>query len=335
MKPKLLQTNDLSVGYHEKDDSRVVLSGLDISLEEGRLVVLIGPNGAGKSTLMRTLGGFQRPLSGTVRWNGVEGNKLTRLKLSQIVSVVLTNQVIVDKMTVADMVSMGRSPYTGFGGRLSRKDKSVVMESLRRCQVEELHDRWLTSVSDGERQKAMIARSLAQQTEVILLDEPTAFLDFPSRVMIFDLLRSIVRREKKAVLLTTHDIDLALQFADELWLVNRNAPLLKGVPEELALNGKLKDYFKGQHVNLDFDSGKFTLSLGLDAPMVSVSESIVGRYWMVNLLKRKGIGVTHHSKWVFVEENEGRIKLISENVVVKEWLTINHFFETFNENLLK
>lgn len=332
---KLLKTADLSVGYHEKDDSRVVLSGLNLDLEEGKLVVMIGPNGAGKSTLMRTLGGFQRAISGSIHWQGVEGHKLTRQRLSKIVSIVLTNQVLVDKMTVADMVAMGRSPYTGFGGRLTQKDKMIITESMRRCGIEDLHDRWINSVSDGERQKAMIARSLAQQTAVILLDEPTAFLDFPSRIMIFDLLRSIVRKEKKSVLLTTHDIDLALQFADELWLVNRNAPLLKGVPEELALSGKLKDYFKGQHVNLDFDAGKFSLCLGADAPKVVVDESINGRYWIVNLLKRKGIATSLSSKWIIESNFTGGVKLMSNKVVVKEWATINHFFENFNEDLLQ
>lgn len=207
---------DLSVGYRH----RAVTSELTFRLTGGTLTALVGPNGMGKSTLLRTLAGVQPPLSGAVTLvaDGVEHplTGLTRRQLSRWISVVLTDRVEVENVTVEDVVGFGRMPYTGYFGRLSDEDRRIVAEALRMTGLMPLSRRMVGTLSDGERQKMMIAKALAQQTPVVLLDEPTAFLDYPSKVEMMKLLRSLAHDMGKMIVLSTHDLNLAVRLADRL-----------------------------------------------------------------------------------------------------------------------
>lgn len=217
----MITLKNLVVGYPDGRHTRQLNHAANEEAHDGMLTCLIGANGAGKSTLLRTIAGFQLPLEGTVLLGGDDVRALSPRQRAERMAVVLTDRPDVMCTTVWEMVATGRAPFTGFWGRLSGKDRNIVTRSLRLVGIEWMADRTVASLSDGERQKVMIAKALAQQTPVILLDEPTAFLDYPSRVEVMQLLLNIAHEEHKTVLLSTHDLDLALQTADRLWLFEK------------------------------------------------------------------------------------------------------------------
>ena len=217
----MITLKNLVVGYPDGRHTRQLNHAANEEAHDGMLTCLIGANGAGKSTLLRTIAGFQLPLEGTVLLGGDDVQALSPRQRAERMAVVLTDRPDVMCTTVWEMVATGRAPFTGFWGRLSGKDRNIVTRSLRLVGIEWMADRTVASLSDGERQKVMIAKALAQQTPVVLLDEPTAFLDYPSRVEVMQLLLNIAHEEHKTVLLSTHDLDLALQTADRLWLFEK------------------------------------------------------------------------------------------------------------------
>lgn len=207
-----ITTNRLTVGYR----GHRVVEDISLSLPCGRLVCLLGPNGAGKSTLLRTLCGFQPPIAGTVTISGSDITTMSAAEVARLVSVVLTDRPLTPSLTAAEMVGMGRAPYTGFWGRLSDNDRRLVSEAMQTVGVDSLATRRMGQLSDGERQKVMIAKALAQHTPVIVLDEPTAFLDYPSKVAVMKTLARLAHDEGKTILMSTHDLELAAQLGDEL-----------------------------------------------------------------------------------------------------------------------
>ena len=239
---KTLMLENLSVGYDDGGrEPRVVLSGINATLRAGELTVLVGGNGRGKSTLLRTLTGFQKALAGRTiyREQPMEvGIDFTRLSVSQrarMVGVVLTAQTAVRNLSVEEVVALGRSPYTDFWGGLSAGDREVVARALHLVGIEELRHRRVQTLSDGERQKMMIAKALAQQTPVIMLDEPTAFLDFRSKVDVLRLLRGLAHDTGRIVLLSTHDLEQAIPLSDKLWVIRDDNTLVVTSVEEQGL----------------------------------------------------------------------------------------------------
>lgn len=207
-----ITTNRLTVGYR----GHRVVEDISLSLPCGRLVCLLGPNGAGKSTLLRTLCGFQPPIEGTVTISGSDITTMSAAEVARLVSVVLTDRPLTPSLTAREMVGMGRAPYTGFWGRLSDDDRRLVSEAMQTVGIDSLATRRMGRLSDGERQKVMIAKALAQHTPVIVLDEPTAFLDYPSKVAVMKTLARLAHDEGKTILMSTHDLELAAQLGDEL-----------------------------------------------------------------------------------------------------------------------
>lgn len=207
-----ITTNRLTVGYR----GHRVVEDISLSLPCGRLVCLLGPNGAGKSTLLRTLCGFQPPIEGTVTISGSDITTMSAAEVARLVSVVLTDRPLTSSLTDAEMVGMGRAPYTGFWGRLSDDDRRLVSEAMQTVGIDSLATRRMGRLSDGERQKVMIAKALAQHTPVIVLDEPTAFLDYPSKVAVMKTLARLAHDEGKTILMSTHNLELAAQLGDEL-----------------------------------------------------------------------------------------------------------------------
>ncbi|MBD5321581.1 MAG: ABC transporter ATP-binding protein [Bacteroides sp.] len=259
-----IRVRNLSTGYTAKGNSITVTRGIDASLKSGELTCLLGPNGAGKSTLLKTLSGFINPLGGDIEIGGRNLSDYSAPGLARVIGVVLTERVSLDNMSVYELVSMGRSPYTGFWGRMSREDKHIVDSALALVGIESLRRRMVHTLSDGERQKVMIAKALAQETPVIFLDEPTAFLDYPSKVEIMQLLQRLAREEGKTVFLSTHDLELALQIADKVWLIDKERGVEIGTPEDLALSGELGAYFKREGVAFDIETGLFRIDNRLD-----------------------------------------------------------------------
>ena len=255
---EVLQTESLSIGYRRaRRAATVIASGLSFGLRPGELVCLLGPNGAGKSTLMRTLARLQPALSGRIWLDGRPLEELRPGQLARRLSVVLTDRVDVGAMSGYGLASLGRHPYTGWTGTLNESDERIVRWALHAVRADGLADRLIVEMSDGERQKILIARALAQEPRVMLLDEPTAFLDLPRRVEVMDLLRRLARENGQAILLSTHDLDLALRNADRLWLLSADGALYDGAPEDLVLGGAFERVFAAEGVTFDRDLGSF------------------------------------------------------------------------------
>ena len=212
---------DLVIGYNTRTGQRRVTAPLSVKLPEGRLICLVGRNGVGKSTLLRSLSALQQPLSGDVLLDGRSIASYSHKALARLVSVVTTRDVPVPSMTSWEVVALGRSPYTQFWGQLSPADKEIVDRSIDITGISPLASRRVGSLSDGERQKVMIAKAIAQETPVILLDEPTAFLDYPSKVSTLSLLSRLAREMGRTILVSTHDVEHALRLSDEVLLLQK------------------------------------------------------------------------------------------------------------------
>ena len=237
-------------------EAHCVASDLNATALPGTLTCLIGHNGTGKSTLLRTIARLQQSIDGRVQIGGNDISTLKPTHLSRMLSIVLTSRPDVRNMTVEELVALGRAPYTGFWGRLSADDRRIVRQSIESVGITAMAERRVCTLSDGEMQKVMIAKSLAQQTPVILLDEPTAFLDFPGKIDLMLLLQRLAHEERKTILLSTHDLETALQTADRLWLL-ANGALHDGTPHELADRGFIDEYIGRKSVKFD----KQTLSI--------------------------------------------------------------------------
>jgi iron complex transport system ATP-binding protein len=256
----MLTAQDLKIGYAlPRRQSRTVSEGLNLRLEPGQFVCLIGPNGAGKSTLLRTLTGMQSPLGGEVCLDGENVHRIPPRLLAQRLSVVLTERVTVGLLNAYTVVSLGRYPYTNWNGKLTIHDHDVIQWSLDAAGAADLAGRNISELSDGERQKVMLARALAQEPKLMVLDEITAFLDLPRRVEIMNVLRGLAHREKRAILLSSHDLDLALRSADEIWLMSKGGEFRSGTPEELVLNGAFQHAFLSEGVTFHSGTGTFEM----------------------------------------------------------------------------
>ena len=259
-----LSLSNVTTGYRSRCRQLVIGRDINATLRPGMLTCLLGANGSGKSTLLRSLVGFQPLLGGEIQIGEQAISEIMPSKMAELVGVVLTERPDVPNMTVRSLVGMGRSPFTGFWGHLDDDDKRIVNESISLVGIGDLAERTLDTLSDGERQKALIAKALAQRTPIILLDEPTAFLDYPGKVDLMLLLRRIARSENKTVLLSTHDIELALQVADTLWLVDKQMGFTTGTPAELSRNGCIARYFKSPGLVYDADTMRFLIALGVE-----------------------------------------------------------------------
>ena len=257
MKSETIRIDSLSIGYRGKSSVKVVAANYNATINSGELTCLLGANGVGKSTLLRTLSAFQPKISGHIFIQGKDISDYTDSDLSTVISVVLTEKCDVRNMTVTELVGLGRSPYTNFWGTLTKDDRRIVEHSIELVRAGELKDRMVHTLSDGERQKVMIAKALAQETPVIFLDEPTAFLDFPSKVEIMQLLHRLSRETGKTIFLSTHDLELALQIADKIWMMDKTNGLTIGTPEDLSLNGSLSGFFARKGITFDRETGLF------------------------------------------------------------------------------
>lgn len=229
----MLTLDHLTTGYRVRRRTHPVSRGLCGCLERGVLTCLVGTNGTGKSTLLRTMAGLVPPLGGRVCLDGAPLGSLPPRERAKLVAVVLTGRPEADHLTVAELVALGRTPHTGFSGRLGEADRAAVGRALRLAGLAGMEQRTVRTLSDGECQRAMVARALAQATPVVLLDEPTAFLDFPTKRALFALLARLAHTEGKSVLASTHDLELARQAADRIWLLSPSG-LDTGTPAGLA-----------------------------------------------------------------------------------------------------
>ncbi|HMV09666.1 MAG TPA: ABC transporter ATP-binding protein [Cyclobacteriaceae bacterium] len=308
----LLQSKNLSVGYAEGDQRNVLFEHVDLELRAGELVCFMGANGIGKSSLIRTLAGLQKPLL-----SDKQSTDPTK------VSVVLTDRVNAVNMTVTELVTLGRYPYLDWNIKLTNEDKLIINSAIRDTHIESLRDKKLYELSDGQLQMAMIARALAQDTPVILLDEPTAHLDLNNRVEIMNLLRRLARSSNKAILVATHELDLALQTADLIWLAGGDKKLIIGIPEDLVLNGSFDVIF--QFKGFDLKTGKVFHEAWRNHTVNLIGDGYE-YLWTKNALERNG----------FIVDKESPITISiqsRENLI--EWIIGNEQYRTLEELIRK
>lgn len=250
----MLTLHTLTTGYRHTIISR----NLNATLPQGTLTALLGTNGAGKSTLLRTLARFQPPLAGSISWQGTDTAQLSARQLARTMSVVLTFKPEAEALTAAEVVEMGRIPYTTMLSGTTETDRQAVEQAMQLTHTTPFAHRPISTLSDGERQRVFIAKALAQNTPVILLDEPTAFLDFPAKIATMRLLKKLAHDAQKTILLSTHDVELALHMADNLWLLNQQT-LTSGSPQLLAANGCIGRFFNTEGVQFDAATMRFDM----------------------------------------------------------------------------
>jgi iron complex transport system ATP-binding protein len=290
-----LVTENLCLGYYNKE-GRLSLLQKDIneSLVEGELVCLIGPNGSGKSTLIRTIAGLQKPVGGKVFIGSREIGQLTNTEKSKHLSIVLTGNAVMGNITVSEIVALGRYNYTNWIGTLEKEDRGKISGSLKKVGLREFENRRFDTLSDGEKQRVFIAKGLASDAPVMLLDEPTSHLDIPNKAGILSLLRNLAHRSTRAVLVATHELDLALKLADAIWFLLPDKSIFKSTPEELIFSGKLNEVFGNELVSFHGNSGTFSVNTEY---IGSVSLKGEGKFMEITAraLDRIGIKVNLHS----------------------------------------
>lgn len=252
----ILKTKSLSIGYKSKKSSSIVASNININLNKGELVGLVGANGIGKSTLLRTLTMVQDSLEGNIVLNNKNLSEIQPLELAKTLSLVLTEQIVSKNLTVFELVALGRQPYTNWIGKLSERDIEIIEKALKQTNIQELKNRKCFELSDGQLQKVMIARALAQDTDVIILDEPTTHLDMYHKAYILKLLQRLVKETGKTILFSSHEIDLAIQLCDKM-LVMTNNSVISDSPCNLISNGTFETLFPKDLIAFDEKTGSF------------------------------------------------------------------------------
>jgi iron complex transport system ATP-binding protein len=314
----LLSTDYLSIGYIHRGQRVEIQKDLNLSIKQGELICLIGPNGTGKSTLLKTLSGLLKPLQGKTYIDKTDIAKIAVSERAQLISLVLTDRVDIENATVHSVVAMGRMPYSNWWGKPSPEDEQMIINAVQMVHLEHKIDTLLSELSDGERQRVMIAKAFVQDTPIIFLDEPTAHLDLPNRVEILLLLHRMAHENGKAILMSTHELDMALQAADRIWLMTKDG-VQTGVPEDLVLNGVFSDAFMSQHYFFNPTNGNFSMNYNLSRE-VEVHGDKTRMYWTLRALARAG--------YAAVEKADSRIIIDKES-----WLLDDMKCETINDLL--
>lgn len=284
----IISARNISIGYHKKKAKLPLFDDLSFDLYTGELICLVGSNGAGKSTLLRSISGLQPLLNGNIYIRDKNLNRYTERTLSKIIGLVLTDKTSTGGLTVRELVELGRYPYTGFFGQLSDSDKVIVEKAMTDVGIFHKADSYMAELSDGERQKVMIAKVLAQECPIILLDEPTAFLDIESRTEIIGLLHTLALIQNKTILLSTHDIDLALHLSDRLFLLSKEKGLRTGVTEDIILSGLLDNFFSNKIITFDKTSGSFIPKHTSGKPQIYVETNHTLQRWVESFFNKKG-----------------------------------------------
>lgn len=252
----VMSTKSLSIGYASGKRKTVLAENLDLCIESSSVICLLGQNGIGKSTLLRTLSKMQPPLDGDILLEGESIYSIARNELAKKIGLVLTERIPESNLTVYEMVALGRQPYTNWIGKMVEEDKELVRRALKGAQLEELADMRCDELSDGQLQRAMICRAVAQDTKLILLDEPTAHLDIQHKIETFQLLKKLAVELGRSILISTHEVQLATQMADVLWLMNAEG-ITSGSPEDLIREGRINELFDRNTIHFDKETRQF------------------------------------------------------------------------------
>ena len=290
-----IETSNMTFGYNpEGKPAKILLTGVDLQLNSSELICLIGANGTGKSTILRTLSGLLPVLEGSVKVLGNDLKKIKAADLARQLSVVLTDVVPSSDVSVYDILSLGRFPYTRWDGKLSAEDEEILNDTAEVLEIKNLLNKKYYELSDGERQKVMIGRAITQETDIILLDEPTAFLDLPYRVEIMRILRELAHKYQKCILMSTHNLDLAIRMADRLVLIVNDGRITTGVPEDLIIDGVFEKVFISKDVKFDPFSGDYFIDIPRKSN-IHVSGEGLFYTWTKRALERIGYKVENNA----------------------------------------
>lgn len=308
-----LKLSHVSIGYPTSGGTKIVQSNLSLSAAEGELIALIGKNGCGKSTLLRSIACLQPLLQGSIQLNGENLQEISPKRRAKLLSVVLTEQQPVASFTVQELIAIGRDPYTGWLGSLTKEDERIIHDAMEMTYLEGFAHRNIHELSDGERQRVFIARALAQDTAIILLDEPTSHLDLPNRINIMLLLQKLARETGKTIFLSTHELETAIQVADKLWLMEKEKGVTVGAPEDLVLKGIFDRVF--QHPSYEFDKeyGSFVVQKMLNKTIstrVQYPDSLMAR-WTTKALTRRGFRIIQEAPIVLTVDEVNQHWVVS------------------------
>lgn len=285
----IIYTESLSAGYRKRKSVTTVLRDVNLELHVGELVSLLGANGAGKSTLIRTICGLQPSLEGKVVIGGENVDRLTPRQLSKTIALVTTERTYAGGLTVGELVGLGRHPHTGFLGRLDEHDREIVAAAIEKVGIGHKAESYVAELSDGERQKVMIAKALAQEAPVIILDEPTAFLDVASRIEVLQLLHDLARDDRRTILISSHDIQQSMALSDRLWIVTDSGEIVSGVTEDLILADKISLLFGNRNVAFDAATGDFLTTRKGARQITLKADSAELQKWISNALRRNDL----------------------------------------------
>jgi len=311
---KILSFNALKIGYVSGRNEKLLLPPLNASASSGELIAVIGRNGIGKSTLLRTLTGIQKPLGGEIFFGGKNITEYSKIELARKVGYISTEIVKASNMSVYDLVALGRYPYTNWIGKIEMKDHEAIMDALIKTSMDGFRNRFISELSDGERQKAMIARILAQDTGIMIMDEPTAFLDVAGKYEIFHLLNTFSGLSDKTIIYSSHDLQMALGHSDKIWLI-KGSELVEGAPEDLMIEGAFDHLFDSSAVLFNSHSGTFSFRTRPKG-RIFIKGAGDKRHWTEKALNRAGYSVSREKTSPYVtipSEGNDQWYLVSEN----------------------
>jgi len=308
----IVELKNVSVGYNQL---KPVLSNINLEAKQGELIAVIGSNGSGKSTLLRSIANLLTPTKGNILINNKELELWTRREFAKTLSFVSTELLNVNNLKVEDLISLGRFSYTNWLGKLKENDKEIVNKAIRQTGLEEFKNRFFTALSDGEKQRVMIARTLAQNTDLIILDEPTAFLDLPNKFEIIHLLHDLSRTENKTIIFSIHDLNIAIKNVDKIWLIDKKT-IHVGAPEDLVLNNSFTKAFDKRNLMFDVLSGEFNMPVKM-VTNVCLKGNGIAFEWTKRALQRLRFNIDCNKNIDFVVEvtsNNNKLQwLIYEN----------------------
>lgn len=297
-KKEILSLDSLKIGYVSGKNENVLLPPLSARAFSGELIAVIGRNGIGKSTLLRTLTGLQQPLGGEIFYSGKNIRDFTRMELAQKVGYISTEIIKVSNMRVYDLVALGRFPHTNWIGKIEMKDQEVIADALKKTSMQKFGRKFVSELSDGERQKTMIARILAQDTGIMIMDEPTAFLDVAGKYEILHLMHQLSGNSDKTIIFSTHDFQMAISQSDKIWLILDNK-LIEGAPEDLMIAGVFDHLFDSSTVQFNSADGTFSFRSDTKGSIYIEGEGNK-RYWTEKAINRAGFTLSNEKSFPFV-----------------------------------
>jgi iron complex transport system ATP-binding protein len=301
----ILSIKELEIGYVSGKSKKTLLPPLNAVAGKGELIAIIGRNGIGKSTLLRTLTGLQPCIAGSIFYYGKEINEYSRLDLAREVGYISTEIIKVSNMRVYDLVALGRFPHTNWIGKIEPEDDAIINNALQKTSMSAFCNKYVSELSDGERQKVMISRILAQDTGIMIMDEPTAFLDIGSKYEILHLLHQLSRQNQKTIIFSTHDLQMAVSQADKIWLV-LDDHLIEGAPEDLIISGAFDHLFDSSPVKFNTENGTFTFR-GEERGLFYIEGEGIICHWTEEAVKRSGFGISDVKTFPYIKVISGNI----------------------------